>query len=88
MNLPLRSILPDGVRNTSEVSRDLAVLTEGTQMSAYESRQFVKPLKRGHSIERLHAAAEGYVEEAHRSERIDAMGTEHRLLQWNASFQI
>jgi hypothetical protein len=57
-------------------------------MSAYESRQVVKPLKRGHSIERLHAAAEGYVEEAHRSERIDAMGTEHRLLQWNASFQI
>jgi len=48
----------------------------------------MEPLKRGYSIERLHAAAKGYVEEAHRSERIDAMNTEDRLLQWNASFQI
>jgi hypothetical protein len=48
----------------------------------------VEPLKRGYSIERLYAAAKEYVEEAHRSERIDTMDTEDRLLQWNSLFQI
>ena len=38
MNLHLRSILPDGVRNISEVPRDLAVLTVGTQEAVFDPK--------------------------------------------------
>lgn len=62
------------------------MLCEGLLLAGF--CQSVKPPKRGDPIERLHAAAKGYVEGAHRSEGIGAMETEHRLVHWNALFKI